>query len=328
MMFSYLSSLAFSLSLGYLVFVSAPATIFFVVYPAFSLFRGVSQPATSSIIAALKTSDVRTGFSLLAIGGNLGFAIGPAIAGPLAGHYGYAAVFLLSASASAIVFFLTLFKIQGGKRYSVSRARVRRSLKWVEDKYIILFLALIFCLYLSVGYEITPLSLYAARFLSLSPDLIGYLFATNGIVIVILQLPLTKLTERSKTLLLPLVISACLTAASLFIASSSRTFAQLELTMFVITLGEIFLTVPSQTIIALFSTGGNRGTYQGYYSAASSSGRSVASFVGPLSFSIFSSDLPVAWYLIAAFCILTGVGIAFLAPRFQKEYEKVDRAFH
>ena len=324
MLTAYLSSLLFSIMLGYLVLIQANVAMFFFIYPAFSLFRGISQPATSSIIAEQRASNVRTGFSLLSIGGNLGFAIGPALGGIFATIYSYSSVFAISATSSMAVLLISSIWITGGIRNSSEGSvsgKTRLMLSWEHDRNIILFLCLTFCLFLAVGYEIVPLSLYSSDFLHLSDNLIGYLFATNGLTIVILQLPLTKLIEKSKMLVRPLVISSLFTTASFLIASVSTNFVDLEVMMFVITLGEIFLSVPAQTIIALFSRSGNRGTYQGYYSAASSAGRSVASFVGPLSFSLFAYDPPLSWYAIATFALLAGLGFAILSPALQKDYE-------
>lgn len=326
MLAAYISSFFFSVILGYLVLVEANVVTFFVTYPAFSLVRGISQPASSSIIAEQKPTEVRTGFSLLTIGGNLGFAIGPAIGGIVATVYSYASVFTISAGASVSIFLIASIWIRGGRRFSghdEMTVRVSQRPSWQDDKHTILFLCLTLCLFLAIGYEIIPLSLYSSHFLHLSNDLIGYLFATNGLVIVILQLPLTKLMEKSQKILLPLMVSSVFAALSFLIAGVSTNFEELEVMMFVVTLAEIFLTVPSQTIIALLSRTGNRGTYQGYYSAVSNAGRSVASFVGPLSFSVLAFDPSLSWYAIAAFALLTGLGFSLLSPGLQKDYEKI-----
>ena len=91
--------------------------------------------------------------------------------------------------------------------------------------------------------------------------------------------------------------------------------------MVVFTFGEITLTVPSQSVIAFFSRGGNRGTYQGYHSAVSNAARSLASFLGPLTFAIFAFDPRLSWFLIAGLALGIGLGLAVLSPVIQKEYE-------
>lgn len=322
MLLGYTSSLVSALLLGYLVFSSASVLAFFVLYPVFSLFRGISQPAISAIVASQKKTEVRTGFSFLSIGGNLGFAIGPALAGIIIDATNYSTVFLLSAGSAVAAALISLIWIEGGKYVqSPKTVTINRWLNWNRDRNLILFLVLVFCMFLCIGYEITPMSLYVADVFSFSDAQIGYLFATNGLLIVILQLPITRLVERSRRILLPLIVSSGFAITSFLIAGFSRTFLEWELFMSIITLGEITLTVPSQSIIAFFSRVGNLGTYQGYYSAVSNAGRSLASFVGPLSFAVFAFEPRLSWFVIGGFALATGIGLAILSPPIQKDYE-------
>ncbi len=114
MLFSYFCSLAFALLLGRLIQIQAEVEWILVLYPIFSFLRTMSQPATSAIVANQKTSELRTSFSVLSIGGNLGFAIGPALGGILSQFYGYSTVFLLSATTAAIVGVIALIEVEGG----------------------------------------------------------------------------------------------------------------------------------------------------------------------------------------------------------------------
>jgi MFS family permease len=323
MLLGFMSSLASSLFLGYMVFSNANVLAFFFLYPVFSMFRGISQPAISAIVASQKRTEVRTGFSFLNIGGNLGFAIGPALAGVIIQATNYSTVFLLSAGSSVVATLITLIWVEGGKLQGGSSRSVaiNRWLKWSMDRSLILLLLLVFCMYLCIGYEITPMSLYVANIFSFSDAQLGYLFATNGLLIVIFQLPITRMIGKSRRILLPLVISSGFALASFLIAGFSQTFLQWEIFMVVITFGEITLTVPSQSVIAFFSRVGNRGTYQGYYSAVSNAGMSIASFVGPLSFSIFAFDPRFSWFSIAGLALATGLGLLALSPAIQTEYE-------
>jgi MFS family permease len=139
---------------------------------------------------------------------------------------------------------------------------------------------------------------------------------------VILQIPLTRLTERPKRILLPVVLSSAFAVVSFLIATVARTFLQWEMFMITITLAEILLTVPSQSVVAFFSRAGNRGTYQGYYSAVSNAGRSLASFIGPTSFAFFAFDPPLSWVTVAIFALATGIGLAIFSPSIQRDFEK------
>lgn len=326
MIAGYLASFIASIILGVMVQFRAIIVAILVLYPIFSLARGISQPATSSIIANQDPNQYRTGFSLLAIAGNLGFAIGPAIGGVLADIYSYAVVFVISALTALTTAIIAQINIHGGKFQNIrsvsASPRAERWLDWTPDRNLVTFLVLTMCAFIAIGYEITPLSLYVAGFLKFSNSEIGYLFATNGALIVVLQLPSVRLVKRFKRLLTPLALSAFLTFLSYTLASLSKTFVEMELVMVLVTLGEIFLTVPAQTIVSLFSKSNNAGTYQGYYSAFSSVGRSLATFLGPLSFQLFVLDPQIAWLLIAIFALAVGFGFLLLSPRMQQSYEE------
>ncbi|MDG6954754.1 MAG: MFS transporter [Nitrososphaerota archaeon] len=323
MLAGYYASIAASVIQGFMVLDNSPIIFFFVSYPLFSFLRGLSHPATGSIIAGQPVSQIRSGYNLLTIGGNLGFAIGPALGGPITDAFGYAIVFFISAAMIVPVILLTVFRISGGVRASEDprEGPSRRLLSWKEDRNIIGFLLLAAGLFFAVGYEIQPMALYVAYFLHFTNTEIGYLFATNGGVIVLLQLPLINMVQKARTLVLPLLLSPLLLVASFLMAGLSTGFLQYEAVMVVLTLGEVMATVPSQTVMALFSRSGNRGTYQGYYYAATSSGRSTAAAVGPASFQLLSFDPAWGWYALAAFVMVVFAGFTLVGPRLQRDYE-------
>jgi predicted MFS family arabinose efflux permease len=323
MLVGYLFSIVSALALSYLIGVSADTGLILVTYPIFNFVRGLSQPAASAIVANSEIRNLRTGLSLLSIAGNLGFAIGPALGGVLAQTINYSSVFLLSAAVPAVTSAITLVSIRGGllsKPGAERHLRTSAALRWSTDRNLILFIFLTLCGYLAIGYEIAPISVYVQKILDFSPEEIGYLFATNGIVIVILQLPLSSLFFRARNLVYPIIGSCGFAASSFVLAGFSTTFAQWEMMMVILTLGEIFLTVPSQAVVTFFSSAENRGTFQGYFSAASIGGRSLSALAGLYSFQVFASDPRLGWYAIAGFAVLLAFGFDFVAEPLQRDY--------
>jgi predicted MFS family arabinose efflux permease len=323
MLLGYSFSVVSALALSYLIGVSADTDFIFVAYPVFNFLRGLSQPAASAIVANSEIRNLRTGLSLLSIAGNLGFAIGPALGGILAQMVSYSSVFLLSAAVPAVTSVMTVASIRGGLLSEPGAAKPLRTsaaLHWSTDRNLILFTILTLCGYLAIGYEIAPISVYVQSFLSFSPEEIGYLFATNGIVIVILQLPLSSFFFRARRLVHPIIASCGFAALSFVFAGFSTTFMQWEAVMVILTLGEIFLTVPSQAVLTLFSSAENRGTFQGYFSAASIGGRSLAALAGLYSFQFFASDPRLGWYAIAGFAVVLALGFGVLTEPLQRDY--------
>jgi MFS family permease len=318
------SSIVFALLLSYLIQTDAAVGFLASLYPLSAFARGLSQPAPSAIIASYDRDEMTRGFSFLNIGSNLGFAIGPALGGVLASMYSYSSVFFFSAGVFALVMASTLAWIDTGALPGVASIDeetqpIRRWLSWKDDRTMILFLVLVFCSFVASGYEITPLSLYAASFLHLSDDLIGYLFATNGIVIVILQIPLMRFLSRWKTMVLPLIVGNLVMVAGFLTTVISTGFLDLEIVMIVLTVGEMLITVPSQTIATIYSSAGNRGTRQGYYNAVVNTGRTISSFVGPLTFSLLFFEPALSWYAISALTIVTAVGFVSLSTNIQRD---------
>ncbi len=313
---------------AYLITKNVSGLLLILLYPIFNFAGGVSQPAVSTLLATSSAKDLRTGFSMQNIGANLGFAIGPAIGGVLSEYIGYGEVFLVSSITSLVALTTTVYwfrrrNIQEGLRSAERResSESRYRLGWSTNRNLILLLIAIFCSFLSLGYEITPMSLYAANFLKIPNSLLGLLFATNGIVIVITQLPMMRVYRRF-SLVFPLIIASVLIASSYFLISISSEFIELWAAMVIVTLGEVSLTVPAQLAITSFSVPGNRGTFQGYYYAVSNGGRSIASFVGPFTFQVLAAYVAVAWYGIAFFALATGAALAWISPRIERDYRK------
>ncbi len=338
MVFAYSISLGTAILLGRLIQITAPIPWLLLLYPIFSLTRNMPSSATSAIMASQSGTQRWTGFSFLNVGNNLGFAIGPAVAGILSQYYGYSTVFFFAAASAVAADIITVLFLRHDEPPRERRTKLmapeklaqneiqRKWLSWKEDRSVILFLLLVFGSFFAIGYEIQPMSIYVSDFLGFSNSQIGYLFTTNGLVIVILQLPFTRLWQifatRSK-LVLPLILSSVFAAAAYLIIAVSRSFGELELAMVVLTVGEIFQTVPSQMVVALFSKPWNRGTYQGYYNAVTSAGRSVAFYVGPASFALFSVDPNIAWVLVAGVSLLIGLLFFFLSPSLQRDYSNL-----
>jgi len=329
MLIGFVFSIASALVLSYLIGVSADTAFILLTYPVFNFLRGLSNPASFAIVANSEIRNLKTGLSLLSIAGNLGFAIGPALGGVLAQTFSYSSVFLLSAALPVITSLLTVQYVAGGRLagYEEGAGRRTAALSWRKDRNLLIFLFLVMGGYLAIGYEIVPISVYVQRFFSFSSEQIGYLFATNGLVIVLLQLPLSSLFFRAKRLAYPLVGACLLAGLSFILAGVSSTFLEFEGVMVVLTLGEIFMTVPSQTVFTMFSGVRTRGTFQGYVAAASLGGRSFSPLVGLWTFQVFSALPSLGWYTAAVFTALLGVGFYVIAAPLQRDFHGLGNQF-
>lgn len=305
----YASSVVSASLTGYMIRSAFPLYPLIVIYPLFSLFRGLSGPATSAIVASLSRRErMIRGFSLQTVGGNLGFGLGPAIGGFLAYRVGYSSVFALSAAtaAAATVFgYLRLVDVRPGRTKTRELFRL--------DRYTWGFMAVVFVAFTANGSMYTPLSLYSAKYLSLNNQEIGLLFTTNGLMIAMLQIPMMSALSRFQRIspALAMAVTACATLMLPF----SGGFADTEGAMAVATVGEILLTVPTQMLASSASRAENRGTVQGIFLASETMGRSFANFLFPSLFAGFSDAPGIGWYVACAVSLASAAGFVGAARR-------------
>ncbi|HVP23225.1 MAG TPA: MFS transporter [Conexivisphaerales archaeon] len=288
---------AITFVLAYLIMTEVDAFIIIFVYLVFSFLRGLSQPASAALMADDR-GDMVTNLSLLTMGANLGFAIGPAAGGFLLDFAGFANLFYLS-GAFALATFVVSLPVQEASYF---RAKEKHNPR--PDMATLLYLILTFLGFLVIGQDIQPFSLYASVFAHQTDFTIGLLFSFSGLVIVVLQMGVARaIRERG---IFPLVAASLLAGAvGYFVTSLSRDTPTLFVSMALITLAEILFVVPTQVWVTYRAPETRKGAYQGYSSAIRYTGRSVAAWLGTTALGIFAADPSYAWYVIVVISFVT-----------------------
>ncbi|MFF4380442.1 MDR family MFS transporter [Kitasatospora sp. NPDC001547] len=242
--------------------------------------NNATRPAISAIIADIvPAADRVRAYSLNFWAINLGFGLSSAVAGLIATH-GYLTLFLLDALSTvlcAVVIFIRIPETRpdapaGAKADgpAVGLGTVFRDSRFMAVVGLTLLLALV----LQQG--ATTLAVDMGR-RGITSTEYGLVIGLNGLLIVLLQIPLTRWVENRSR-------SAMLAAAALFIgwgfgvtalAGSSAWFYAFTVTVW--TIGEILYTPTLMGLIAELSPTHARGRYQGVYSLS----WSLASFLGP-----------------------------------------------
>ncbi|WP_043173892.1 MDR family MFS transporter [Streptomyces sp. NRRL B-24484] len=253
------------------------------------LASNASRPAVSAIIADVVPAEHRVrAYALNYWAINIGFGVSAAVAGLIAAH-GYLALFLIDAAstlACAVVVFVRVPESRPESRPArpvaagpagadpaeprVGLGTVFRDGRFMALVAVNLLLAVVAqqgSTTLAVDMGLAGIS--AARY--------GLVVGLNGLLIVVLQLPLTRVMEgRNRTGLL--VASALLTGWGFgltALAGGSAGFY--AVTVAVWTIGEIMAAPTMMGLVAELSPARARGRYQGVYSLS----WSLASFVGP-----------------------------------------------
>ncbi|MFG2286391.1 MDR family MFS transporter [Streptomyces sp. NPDC048595] len=280
-----IAQLSTAASVALLGFMEDPVAIA-AVAAVVGMATNASRPAVQAMMADIVAPEDRVrAFSLNYWAINLGFAISSTAAGLIAEH-GYLALFLGESGlvlACAIVVFIKLpesrpattaaANSQGAAASSpapVSMLTVLRDGRFMTVVGLNLLLALLF----QQAYVSMPVSMGQNGFSSAD---FGTVIAVNGVLIVLLQIPVTRFIEHRSPAML-LIGSALLTGYGFGLTALAGSVAMYALAVAVWTLGEIINSPTQMGLVVRLSPLHGRGRYQGMYSLS----WSIASLTAPL----------------------------------------------
>ncbi|OXS32938.1 MDR family MFS transporter [Streptomyces sp. XY006] len=319
-----IAQVATAASVALLGFVRDPVAIAGVAFLV-GMASNASRPAVQAMMADIvRPEDRIRAFSLNYWAINLGFAVSSMAAGFIA-EVSYLAGFLLEAGmtlACAIVVFLRVpesrpaesVKTAPGSDGSVGLGTVLRDGRFMSVVGLSFLIALIF----QQGSVGLPVAMGAAGF---TPAEYGMAIAVNGVLIVVLQIPVTRFIEHRDPRRL-LVVSSVLAGYGFALTAFAGSVGVIALTVCVWTLAEI-VNAPTQTglVVRLSPTHG-RGRYQGMYTMS----WSVAALVAPLlsGFVIDRFGAEWLWGFCAVLGTVAGVGYGVLMRRLPEETAGVE----
>ncbi|MFE9678524.1 MDR family MFS transporter [Streptomyces sp. NPDC006259] len=304
---------ATALSVAALGFVHHPLAIAGVAFLV-GMASNASRPAVQAMMADIVRPEDRVrAFSLNYWAINLGFAISTMGAGFIA-EVSYLAGFLIEAGmtlACAIVVFLKLPESrpeqggmdgEGAQEEAVGLGTVLRDRRFMGVVGLSFLVAFIF----QQGAIGLPVAMGEAGF---TPADYGMAIAVNGVLIVALQIPVTRFIQHRDPGRL-LVISSVLAGYGFGLTAFAGSVGVFALTVCVWTLAEI-VNAPTQTgLVVRLSPVHGRGRYQGMYTMS----WAVASLVAPLMSGVVIDRYGAEWLwgLCAVVGTVAGVGYAVL----------------
>ncbi|WP_327744226.1 MFS transporter [Streptomyces europaeiscabiei] len=302
-----------AVSVALLGFVQHPVAIAAVAFLV-GATSNASRPAVQAMMADIVRPEDRVrAFSLNYWAINLGFAISSMGAGFIA-EVSYRAGFLAEAGMTLVCAVVVFLKLPESRpeRTAVERAGVEAvGLGTVvrDGRFMgvvgLSFLALIF----QQGSVGLPVAMGEAGF---TPADYGLAIAVNGVLIVALQIPVTRFIEHRDPGRL-LVISSVLAGYGFGLTAFAGSIGVFALTVCVWTLAEI-VNAPTQTgVVVRLSPAQGRGRYQGMYTMS----WSVAALVAPLMSGVVIDRWGAEWLwgLCAVIGTVAGVGYWALMRR-------------
>lgn len=294
-----------------------------VLWAAQTLLANLQQPAQSALLGDVTSPEDRlTAFGLQRVAGNAGFALSPAIGGILATHYGLPVIFLMASTATVsegIVLFALLAESHRPTRATRPATAAKAPPTFTDrlrlpfrDPFLVGFGLLGFLLALATAQFGTGLSLYLTTVRSVSLEEMGYLYATNGLIVVALQIPITWVLVRRP--LRWMAIGTLAYGVAFLVFLLGRTFPERLAAMSVLTVGEDVVSPVQNQMISAISSHDRRGSYFGAYNMFTNSAQALGPPIGTLLLGIGPTPM---WLGFSGLTGLTAAGYLALerSPR-------------
>ncbi|WP_434796312.1 MFS transporter [Terrisporobacter vanillatitrophus] len=281
-----------------------------------SCFYSMSMPAYDALNADLTDeSNRKNSYSLLYMGVNIGFSIGPIIGGFLYKDYLFL-IFIGDAATTIVALLLIILYIkEPNKEKEVvldCEEDSHRSILSVIAKRPILFLFPLIMLLFQFAYSqwvfTLPIQL-GELFNENGARLYGFLGGFNGLIVIIFTPILTYLTKKYRTLNI-MSIGGMLYGLSFIICAFADHKALFFAATLALTMGEVLIAINAQAFIANNTPSSHRGRISSIFPMISGAGYAI----GPMIMGdvIDACGIFVAWIIITAICAIGAVGMLLI----------------
>ncbi len=286
----------------------------------------IQYPAVQAAVADVtKVQDRLSGFTLIRLTANLGIAMGPLVGAYLAG-YGLQYIFAIASFATTVEVVM-LYRLMS-ETYTPSRGTgsVRKKLSEVYrgDRFFILFIITGILLGFFTRQRGTSLTVYAVVLQNLPFLYLGYIWALNGLLVVVLQLPALRAMTKWSNPMFWRGIGAVFYALSFVVLSFVPTLGILLLSMTVSTVGEDFVSPTTQTIVTTIAPDHLRGSYIGVYNLFISLGSFSGALLGLTLLYYFRGIGPSYWNYIAIGTMAVGAMFVLLTKAYKKRFAEIE----
>ncbi|WP_455360655.1 MDR family MFS transporter [Streptomyces sp. SYSU K21746] len=305
-------------SVALLGFMQHPAAIAAVAFLV-GMTSNASRPAVQAMMADIVRPEDRVrAFALNYWAINLGFAISSAAAGLIA-EYSYLAGFLGEAALTLLCAVLVFVKLpesrpERGAAGAKDGAEIGLGTVLRDGRFMgVVGLSFLISMIFMQGSVGLPVAMGAEGF---SPSDYGLVIAVNGVLIVALQIPVTRFIEHRDPQRL-LVLSGLLAGYGFGLTAFAGSIGVYALTVCVWTLAEIVNSPTQMGLVVRLSPAHGRGRYQGVYTMS----WSVAALLAPLmaGYVIDRFGARWLWASCAALGTLAGLGYWLLMRRLPAE---------
>jgi MFS family permease len=282
--------------------------------------NGALNPGQSTLIATLAPADRRhraTAISRAA--GNAGIGIGGALGGLVAayGLRGFMALFLLNA-LTYLVYVCVLVTVV---REAARPERIRGGYRLVARDRPFIHLAITEVALIAVGWGVFTWLVppYARNEIGISTPLIGLLLLANAATVTVAQLPVARIAEGRRRVVLMALAGAIFGGACLLVAAagaagaaSSAAYPVLITAAIAVGVGECCYTTALMPLVAELAPASLRGRYMAVSGLAWWTGLAIAPTLGT---QLLSRSPTAAFLVAAAVAVAAGASVLTLERR-------------
>jgi predicted MFS family arabinose efflux permease len=280
------------------------------------------RPANSTAVAYYSSPENRTrSYSLNRLAVNLGWAVGSALGGIIA-RYNYAWLFWLDGFTNLFAAFLMwrLLRDAGRRQKNQLTSKsheqpvAERRESAYRDRPYLVFILLVAVFGACFFQLFSTVSVYMRQSLQFTEPFIGLLMATNGILIVLIEMVLVHHLEGRRNALLYISIGVALVALFyLFLGIGKINEWMAIVLILMITLGEIFAMPFMNSFWINRSKVYNRGEYAALYTMA----WSAAQTLGPMLSAQLAelTSFRFTWWIVAGCAAVVAGSFWFLRNR-------------
>lgn len=285
------------------IYLNAPLPLFFVFFLFNSAGISFFMSASDTFIAKNVAEESRPyAYSIIRVGGNLGFAIGPAIGGFIS-KYSYALTFFFSFLIQLLCLLMLVVTIKRVQEASVENGKKQPFTVILEDKDFLTFILGTFILSLLMGQLISTLSVFS-KSKGLNNVQIGYLFSINGFMVVFFQLLFVKIIEKMGYKR-GIILGSLLYSIGYFSFSFARNFPAFAMGVTFLTMGEMLAMPLLTTIATIMAPEDKKGIYIGFLGFVEGIAWAVAPFIGGILIDLFLPKPTAIWGTVASFGVIS-----------------------
>lgn len=253
---------------------------------------------------------------------NSGFGFGPLIMGIMLSWLNYG-ILLEFMGIFSLIFLFFIYHIRGGTSQTASTSLITNNQAYshLKSGYLTKLSVAAFLLSIVFGQLTSSIPIYEELINHLTNSEVGLLIGLNGLIIVLIQYPVSRLARDALDWRW-MTVGSAIYSLSVILLSVANVFDSILFTIILITLGEAIFWATAQALITSISDPVRYGRNLGIFAFGVNIGRGVGAEYGLLIFSIFIMCHTLMWFTIAIPGLISVLLFRVLINKISKEVKK------